>query len=512
MSINEVSLIFGPSMPPEMDVVGLSFIAAPVLQPDSSIASLSAERYVRENYSHLNKFNIFDSSTVGDFINVTFAYPGTTFGGTYANMGGYSGGGRVDLQEQGWNLETLHTPIKVKGLSITKAGSWAPLLEPGVVWRKHTIHSSESASSWLIRSGLNVGDEVYLIYTVPEHLYGITTTDSSTTFPGNTSNLRSMVEIVSVLNPHQLSYEGSVKVITSITVNDNEKFSGSYDGSVEDTYIRRLDDRLKIIDIKDSLLPDDIVKIQYLTYVDFYNYTGYRDYENKWYSFDANPEYGHFITDPADFTVKGASVCLQQQVTIYAIPSAYAILSTVAATGNYLGDVDINFTSAYDYGETHFVRHIVGLPEEEIQAAEDSGPVNTWGHAVFGKNYYDEGVFSEDDIFSTVIPSMMPLGRLVLAAPASVNSIASADIRLRGGGVPLDFPMAAVNTEATGLDYLRGLWDLGIVDGKAVKEGGVVEVEIDSSLLDTYTSDEIYKIVKDQVPLGVDVEIKYVDF
>lgn len=512
MAINVLNLLFGPSMPPEMEVIGLSFIAAPVLQPDSSIASLSSERYVRENYSHLNQFTVFDSSSVGDYIGVSFIYPGTTFGGVYANMGGNSGGGRIDLQEQGWALESLHSPIRVKGMSITRDGSWFPLIESGVVWRQHTIHTNESASSWLIRSGLEVGDEVYLIYTVPESRYGTKSTNSSNTFPGSGSQLKTVVEIASVVTPSQLSYEGNIKVLQGITVNGSSKFSGSYDGATEDTYIRRMDPLLKIIDLKDSLLPDDHVRLEYLTYMDSYTYSGYKDYTGRWYSFDGNPEYGHFINDPDDYILKASSACLLRQATIYLIPTAYVRATTTSGTGTYLGDVDFVFTSAFDYGETHFVRHIIGQPDEEITADQDAGPINTWGHAVFGKNTYDQGVYSSNDIFSTVVPSMMPLGRLVLAAPASVNSIAHADIRLRGGGVPLDFPMTAVNTEAEGLDKLRGFWDLGIVDGKAIKEGGVIVVEVDSSLLDTYTADEIYTTVKDQVPLGVDVEIKYVNF
>ena len=111
---------------------------------------------------------------------------------------------------------------------------------------------------------------------------------------------------------------------------------------------------------------------------------------------------------------------------------------------------------------------------------------------------------------------MLPLGKFVLAAPASINSTSIADIRNRGGGVPEDYSYTAIDTNTDGIDTLKGFWDQGIWEGEVVKEGGVVEVKIDPSLLKdseddpdptTFTYSQIYEIVKSQMPPGIEFEI-----
>lgn len=510
MAVNELTYLFGPSIPPEIDSVGLAFISSPPLDPDTSVASLSAERYVRENFPNINEFEIVPSSSVGDYISVSYAFLGTTVGGKYSLFGEYSGGGRVDLLSSGWSLKTLHAPIKVRGIEIDKTGSWYPVVQPGVVWRKYVVHANEPASSWIIRSGLASGDTVYLIYSVPEYRYGSHTTLQTATFPGSGRASRSITEIASVISPNKIGYSGNISVLQTISVNNTTKSSTAFDGTGTHTYIRDLNRDLKTIDVKDNLLPDDEVRLTYDTYSDFYTYKGFRDYDNKWYSFDCNPEFGHVIVRPENYEGNSSSTVLQDQVTLYLIPSAYAIVNYEEdSSEGFLGDVNITFVSALDWGETHFVRHMVGQPAEEITTIEDGGASNTWGHAVLGENTYDQGLSASSDIFSSSLPSMMPLGKLVLAAPAAVDALAIADVRRRGGGVPEDFPMIAVNTQASGLDTLRGYYDLGVWEGKGVKEGGVVEFQFDTSVLDEYTESEIEEMVQLVLPPGIDYEIIY---
>jgi hypothetical protein len=123
----------------------------------------------------------------------------------------------------------------------------------------------------------------------------------------------------------------------------------------------------------------------------------------------------------------------------------------------------------------------------------------------------DEAVGSPDDVFSLNVPSMMPLGKMVMTAPAALGSVSVADIRQRGGGLPPDFQFNAVNTSSSGLDLLRSYYDLGTWNGAAVQEGGVVEVQINSSLLDRFTHDQIVEMVKLVTLPGIDAEIVYKD-
>jgi hypothetical protein len=274
--------------------------------------------------------------------------------------------------------------------------------------------------------------------------------------------------------------------------------------------VRLFDQKLKIIEIKESLAPSDQVELEFKSLTDFYTYSGYREGLNgTWYTFDVNPEYGHYIADPQTETLVLSSDCLLQQITLYAIPSAY-----IKITYGIEGDntrITLNFISAFSWNETHFVRHILGQNEEDIQVRQQDGPTNTWGHAVLNRNFYGEATSFPDDIFSLQIPSMMPLGKIVMAAPASINSVQVADCRERGGGVPIDYPLQAFNTNASGLDYLRGFLDLGNWSGAVVNEGGVVEIHLNSEVLNTQTADQIQELVDSHMLPGVSAEIIYED-
>jgi hypothetical protein len=246
-------------------------------------------------------------------------------------------------------------------------------------------------------------------------------------------------------------------------------------------------------------------------------YSGYRDYNDIWYTLDVNPEWGHWTADPRVNELRPSADTLLEQVTMYLLPTAYMIVkATKAEEGDdpsYGGTVDIRFVSAFNYGETHFVRHKVGgVADEALIERVSNGSVNTWGYANFGVNRYDEAVQTADDVFDSKQPYIMPLGRLALTAPASINSISVADVRQRGGGLPEDFPMVAVTAQEDGLDRLRGFFDLGNWDGKVVKEGGSIEVQIDSSALDTFDPTEVYEIVRAAVPPGIAFQIVYKSF
>lgn len=510
----QLKLTFGPSVPVTGDILQIAFVAGPYLRPDTAIASLSSERYVVPNYAHIEKFTLHSAEGSGFFSDIGAFFEGTTITGEgTGTVGAFTYGGALDLS-QDIELPVVISPIRMMGVEITKAGSWQPLITPGTVWHNHIVHANEPASSWLIRSGLEEGDEVILIYSVPEHLYSLLEKNSSSTFPGSGTALREIVEFASVTSPHTITYEGDIKVLKRITLNGTVLFDGDFDHSQESTVIKRFDNKIKTIETFKALFPDDLIQITYLSYPSFASYSGYRDYTGNWFPFDANPEYGHWIKDPDDGNFYSSPASLLKEATIYLIPSAYVQVITVPNTGEASGtiidSVALRFESAYNWGETHFIRHLIGRPQEELSPIQKKGTKNTWGHAVLGINRYDEGLSASVDIFSKKVPSMMPLGRIILSAPASVNSVATADTRIRGGGVPMDFPMQAVETQTDGIDKLRNFWDLGIWDGKVVKDGGVVEVEIQESVLNSFTQDEIEEFIRQRVSPGVDVVIKYV--
>lgn len=528
MSTNELNLVFGPSIPADLDAVGLAFISAPVLKGDSAVAVLSAERYVKENYPHLRDFPLRTRSTTASSL-LFMSYEPTDVLGMYTNAGSGFNFTQAIPGTQDFSVTSLQSPITILGLYQTKAGSWAPLIKPGCVWRYHIIKPEEfdvgtefmengapnpaqvsTQTSWLARSGLKPGDEVLLIYTVPECRYGPLQTNSSTTFPGPQARLRLCKEYGSMISPNKVAYRTPLKVITKITVNGVVRFNGSFDGTSEDDFIKSIHHDIQQIELAQNLSADDVVELETLGFTDSYLYTGYLQQPNSnWYVFDANPEYGHYVGDPRTDTLKTSSSSLLEQITIYCIPSAYAKIQYGTVGEN--SSVRLNFVSAFSWGETHFVRHIIGQSEEDIQTRQQDGPTNTWGFAVLGRNYYNEASSYPDDVYSLSVPSMMPLGKVVMAAPASFRSVQVADIRERGGGVPVDYPLQAVNTQSSGLDFLRSFLDLGIWEGSVVDEGGAVEIWINSNVLDQYTEDEVWEIVRQHITPGVDFEIIYKD-
>ncbi len=525
--MNELNLIFGPKLPPQLETVGLAFIAAPTMQPDSAIGLLSAERYAKENYDHLqDDLGIFSEGVPDRDLNIQVTIPSVGGITNPSALGGFVNSGNVPLVTSEWSFPVINSAIRVAGIHISKAGTWSPIVQPGNVWRTYTLVSSgiEPATSWLRKAIPEDGKDhkVVLIYAIPEYRYG-STSSSSVRFPPTPAKFKTMKELGSPTGPHKITYAGDIDVLQEIKVNGTVEFSGTYTGVESETYVKDLNKTLKTIDVAKSTNPDDYVELTYLSYCDYYIYTGYRSASGDWFPFDANPEYGHIIGDDQQSTYRQSSDCLLEQVTLYSIPSAmmeYVYVETTSNTGMVLGTLQLKFYRAVDYGETHFVRHLVlGNDTEQISARDEGTVINTWGYATFGRNFYDELNVSANDVFSTRVPSMIPLGRLVLAAPASKNAVAVADIRERGGGVPIDFPMVAVETQTDGLDKLRSFLDMGIWEGKAIKEGGVIEIEIDISLLktdpedtdpNTFLASEIYEIVKTHIPPGIDFEIRYV--
>jgi hypothetical protein len=533
MAYNDLNLFFGPKLPLEFESVGLAFIAAPTLRSDTAIGVLSAIRYAKQNYDHVDVTNFFDAGAPGAKLDVSYISNTLhTFGSA---DGGYVAHGRVTLEDEYWGPTFLNSAIKVAGVKITPADTWYPMISPGLVFRPGYVVAAsgiEPSGSWLKRAldPTDANDTDYyltLVYAVPEALYNSTQTgDVGLAFPPTQAKYVLAKELALATSPHTIGYDGNIDVLQVVRVNGTVRASGMFTGTESGTghsFIKTINKETKQIILKSSIAPDDLIELQYLTLSDHYVYTGFRDVSGYWWPFDANPEYGHYIGNDETRQYDNSADSLINQITLYAIPSAairYEFIEN-AAGSDTIGTLKLTAYRAIDYGETHVIRHIVSSePVEFINSREDGTIINTWGHAVFGRNFYDEQNQYGGDIFNFKVPSMIPLGRFVLGAPASVNSVSIADIRERGGGVPYDFPMIAVESQEDGLDKLRGFFDMGIWEGKAYKEGGVVEIQIDKSLLKTdpddtdpttFLSSEIYELVRSQIPPGIDFEIRYIE-
>jgi hypothetical protein len=125
MALNSLNLYFGPSMPIEFESVGLAFIAAPNLRSDSAIGALSAIRYAKQNYDHIEEsLTLFDQGSANSILDVSYNANRITAFTNVENLGLFSVNGAATLSDETWGPKILNSSIKVAGMRITPADTW----------------------------------------------------------------------------------------------------------------------------------------------------------------------------------------------------------------------------------------------------------------------------------------------------------------------------------------------------------------------------------------------------
>lgn len=516
-------LYFGPSIPDPIHSIPISFVVGPKATPETSLAVFSTERYVAQNYSNLYTYSYAPSSLDVVSAAASFDYAGTTVNGMYGTIGAIHGKvAPLAVLNSTIQFKWLNSPITLQGVRKLDSGAFVVNVSAGTVWRFYRVSANEPVWSWLSKAGLVAGDEVFLGYTVPESRYALGTTAAPTgdALYGNTSvRLRSFTEVVTPSSPTTISYHGDLESLTRIDVGGVRIFDGRFFNEIADPTIESIDTTAKVIKLRRSFDPDARVQLTYLTYADYYEYHGFRGYDPngipRWYCCDLNPEHGHIIDDPTNQVSIPTATALLKQVLIYLVPTCFMKLSfTVGASSNFTGT--FTFDSAYNYGETHFVRHYIGETNEIFDESLGILPstfYNYWGVTPLNQAEYDDlgsGALN-DDVFASFLPSLMPLGKIMLTGPNGVRTVNRSDVRERGGGVPDPYSATGLSTAGTGIDMLRGFYDLGIWAGKLRQDGGVVEIQIAKTVLNTYTREEVEDVVQMNVPPGVHVALKFVD-
>lgn len=495
----------------------IGFFSPPKITPDNSLAILSTERYVIQNQS---EFYTYLYSPSG--LNVIQANSSVEYSGTVINsevVGGFSiGSNSLNIKDGSVEFNWLNSPITFVGVNQSQDEGFHPLISTGMVWRFHQVSENEPEWSWLKKAGLQAGEEVFLGYSVPEAFYDSTNITDPTNF--HTSRTTTWVEDISPIGPHLLKFTRNLKYLNSITINGTE-YSENIPYYESSSLVRSIDLDSKIITLKRSLDPTDKVTINYEVYTDLYKYTGYKfvDENNdiSWKTLDLNPSYGREIADQVTESIKPASVALFNQVLLYLIPVCFCKLqfSSTGPADSAILNGTLTFDSAFNYNETHFVRHYIGETNEVFDTSlglSSSDFYNYWGITPFGQASYDEigpGLLV-DDIFSNFLPSMMPIGKILLAGPGAITSINSVDLRRRGGGIPENYSIPALKGSGNE-DNLRNLWDFGNWPGKLYHTGGSFTVTLAKSILDTHTQEEIEKLVDFYTPPGVNAIIEYTE-
>jgi hypothetical protein len=520
--MNSLSLNFGSKPEHPDNAVGISFVSSPTLTPDLTISCFDIYRFAKENVSQVQDY-VYHLVSPNKTFKVKHVFNGSSVLGQTSNNSSWTifdTNFSINLESTAYTLPFLNSPIISQGIFKSRANSWGVQIKDGIVFRSYTIPDYEQSNVWFQTNSLSgllpKGTSCILAYTIPELKYKTlvdsTFTDSS--FPGTGVKLKSNTETAHPSSPTRISYLGEAIAITSIKVNGSSIFDDVCSATFNSSgIIKEFNKDSKYIDLKINLNPEDEVELSYLEYNDTYRYFGYRTRNNVFYPFDCNPEFAHVIGDERYGALRSASDCLLEEVTIYALPSAVGVYSLDTSTNP--NTLTLTWYSALDFGESHFIRHTVGSPTEDIISRTSEGPINTFGYAVFGRNFYDEAGVPKRDIFSTSIPSMLPLARMLIKAPASVNSVVVADSRIRGGGIPETFNFANLVYEPDALDIVRGYYDTGNWNGKATQVGGTTEISIVKSVLKSnggkFLEKEVREVIESNIPPGIDYVLLFVD-
>lgn len=493
----------------------IGFFSPPKLTPDNSLAILSTERYVTQNQSDIYTYNYAPSGLTVLQAEASIEFAGTTVNGI--TNGSFSiPSGPLDVLNGNIQFTWLNSPIVFLGVDPAPNNSFNPIISTGMVWRFHQVSDNEPEWSWLRKAGLAAGDEVFLGYSVPETFYHSSDISEPSEFYSSRTN--TWIEDVHPSGPHSLKYTRPLQYLNSITINDTVYSIGiSNEGSTN--LVRNIDPVSRTIILRRTLDPTDRVTLNYQVYSEFYRYTGYKfvdeSYNTTWKTCDLNPGYGREIADQVTNTIRPSSVGLFNQVLVYMVPVCFCKLnftSTGPADEAILTGT-LTFDSAFNYGETHFVRHYIGETNEvfdESLGSSYSDFYNYWGVTPFGQAEYDDNDLGSltDDVFSSFLPSMMPVGKVLLSGPGSIDSVRAVDLRPRGGGIPETYSLPAL--QGTGNeDNLRNLWDFGNWGGKLYHEGGSFTVTLSESILDTYSKEQVEKLVGFHTPPGIKAIIEY---
>lgn len=521
---------FGPSIP-AISNVPISFITSSPLSVPNTLSVFSSDRYCPENYSFLNtNLTVIKDIPADKKLHVKWSTGSlgalNTIFPAGVTLEALNLTGDITPNMSSWGPIVVNDSISVKYVFQTEAGSWLPVIKQGVVWRKYK-HNTASAgdSCWINSIGLTDGEDCILVYSVPEVMYQPREYVTDAAFPNTTNQSVSCkrTEVCSIIQDQTISYLGYIQGIYEIKINNTSVFSNVTPVIISAISIvdsNDLDQRtIKFKGIE--LLPEDLVTITYATPNDTYVYSGFQTPDITWKSLDLNPEFGHWCQDYNTGTYIDSKQALLQMINVFAVPTAvirYNILYKDNTAGDIFADVDFKVYSAFDLGETHFVRHLLSSERSEIiPSREGAGSHSTYGMAVLGRNYYDEFNSNVNDTYSTRIPSMLPIAKFTSTlSPGSAN-LQTWDIRRRGGGIPDNFNFDSVATQQDGLDTLRSYFDLGIWEGNIIQKGGSVTIKIDPSVLktsednnpNTFLASEIDEIVSKNILAGLSYEIIY---
>lgn len=372
-------------------------------------------------------------------------------------------------------LSTVRKQPRVIGLTEVNRFHWAAKIRPGIAYVPYTVPSSEVAHSFVRQAGFSPGDQLVLVYTLPEY---------SWSRPGG---------VPSYYRRESVIVEGGVIKVDdpidnlrpiTVTLDNGAVLSGPFG-------VERFGRTITLTGAYSGY--SGTAEVLYAAFTPYYIYTGcfYEDgNELKSAAFNLSP-YG---TETGIMSGPFINGILREDNTV---------------------SISIGRPYRQRIGTYIYLMPFRAIPKADFDAGDRTGvrlPNGNYrgSYVRHGLGYFtvQTGVhyFRRTTDNGTFSMAAFPLAWCVHIPPLGIGYIDLLDLRSRGGGV-----VEGYSPEEPG-----AYWDMSDWDGGLASSGGKAIVRLPASLLspapdrDAFTHEQILEIIRRYLPAGIDYEVEYV--
>lgn len=379
-------------------------------------------------------------------------------------------------------LNEIRKHPRVVGVFEANRFHWGLKVRPGIAYVPYTVPSDEVPHSFLIQAGFSPGDQLVLVYTLPEY---------SRCKPGGIPSFykteRVIVEngVFKVLEPIV-----NIRPIT-VTLDNGTVLTGPFG-------VEKFGREVSIGGAWSSY--SGTADVLYAHFSPYYLYTGcyYEDGSElkpavlnlSPYGTDTGIASGPFI---ADIMRVGGTFNISTARPFLLRIGAYVYLLPYRAIRK----------SDFDAGDRTGVR----VPDADYRGSYLRHGLGYFRVVESGRALRYMVLDSLGNVIATYSMAALPLAWCCYMPPLGVAYIDLLDLRSRGGGV----------TEGYTPENPGSYWDMSDWDGGFSATGGRAVVRLPSALLqaapdrDAFTHDQILEIIGRYLPVGIDYEVEYVD-
>jgi len=364
----------------------------------------------------LPQFEFTNPQTVSGRISISFI--ATIAGVTNVNMAPYftstvgttTTSGTVISNNPYSTVYGVSSSITVDGAMQDSAGGWRLLVKDGVFERPYVMSSLEPTGSWLRQAGFKDGDNLVLVYTLPEYNLGNQWIDPSNPNVLNHYQLETRILCQSLTDNIISLGRSNIAYLTELIINGVSVISQPPSGSaamynLATAYpgiVSSADPVNGTITLSRSVNSTDIIEASFVYQSPRHIYRGYYD-GVSWHDLDLNPSAGHMTDVGVDYKGKPGASLLDNPILLYLIPTC-AYYASGDLTGNYV------YRTAFDVAASGFV------------------PPYSFLRHMSGGNILQGTVPG--------YPSAAIISKIFITPPGTIDDIWLMDVRSRGGGLP----------------------------------------------------------------------------